>query len=381
MITHRVTTKLAPEPTVRFYRTIAVSFLIVTLALLAVIIFFTSKKAIIVVVAKTDSKNITLDINVEKEKTSNVSIFGFVTSTEFKLTQKYSPTGNKTINSVATGEAIIYNDTAAAQPLVKTTRLLTPGGVLFRLSDRVVVPARGQIAAKVYADQPGQIGDIGPGKFIIPGLSLEKQKVIYAESKTPMSGGVRAVGFLAEADIKAAETDYVEKVKQAADKFFPAAANFNQKLIFVPSHRVTADRQSGEEVAEFNLAGTSTVIAVYFNDDELNSLLGKEISSRLDLSTEKVSATFKDPQVALAGYDLAKQKAQLSAYQDALVTLDVNADKLAVANFFGKSKDEIERYVFGLGHVVGVDVKFSPSWMRSAPAVADRIQVIVKNVQ
>ena len=365
----------------RFYRTIAVSFLIVTLALLAVIIFFTSKKATIVVVAKTDNKNITLDVSVEKQKSGNASISGFVTSTEFQLAQKYFPTGNKTINGVATGEAIIYNDTAAVQPLVKTTRLLTPGGILFRLSDRVVVPARGQIIAKVYADQSGPIGDIGPSKFVIPGLSLEKQKVIYAESKTAMSGGVRAVGFLTETDLKAAEADYLEKVKQAVDKTFVFPSNYNQKLVFVPSHRGAADRQAGEEISEFNLAGTNTVIVVYFNEDELNSLLGREISKRLDLSTEKISSMPKDPQITLAGYDLANQKAQLSVYQDVLATLDVNADKLAASNFFGKSKDEIERYVFGLGHVVGVDVKFSPSWMRSAPAVADRVQVVVKNVQ
>ena len=156
---------------------------------------------------------------------------------------------------------------------------------------------------------------------------------------------------------------------------------YNQKLVFVPSHRVAADRQAGEEISEFNLAGTNTVIVVYFNEDELNSLLGREISKRLDLSTEKISSMPKDPQITLAGYDLANQKAQLSVYQDVLATLDVNADKLAASNFFGKSKDEIERYVFGLGHVVGVDVKFSPSWMRSAPAVADRVQVVVKNVQ
>lgn len=365
----------------RFYRTIAVSFLVVTLALLGVIIFFTSKKATIVVVAKTDNKNITLDVSVEKQKSGGASISGSVASTEFQLTQKYSPTGNKTINGIATGEAIIYNDTTAAQPLVKTTRLLNPGGVLFRLSDRVVVPAKGQVTAKVYADQAGPIGNIGPSKFVIPGLSLEKQKVIYAESKTAMSGGVRTVGFLSEADLKAAETDYVEKVKQAVDKSLGYPPDYSQRLVFVSGRRVAADRQVGEEISEFNLSGTSTVIAVYFSEDELNSLLGKEISKHLDLSVEKVSSRLKDPQVTLAGYDLAKQNAQLSVYQDVLATLDVNADKLAASNFFGKSKDEIERYVFGLGHVVGVDVKFSPSWMRSAPAVADRISVVVKNVQ
>ncbi len=381
MITHRVTTKLAPEPPVGFYRTIAVTFLIVTLVLLGVIIFFTSKKATIVVVAKTDNKNVNLDVNVAQQKTDASSITGVVTTTEFKWTQKYFPTGNKTTDGLAGGTVTLYNETGAAQPLVKTTRLLTLSGVLFRLSDRVVVPAKGQITATVYADQPGASGNIGPSKFTIPGLNADKQKVVYADSAKEMTGGVRTVGILTDGDLKAAESDYVEKVKQAVNNSLGKMGSFDQKLVFVPEHNVSADRKAGEEVTEFNLAGTNTVVVVYYNSDELKSVLAKEISSRIDASTEKVLSVSKEPQVTLGSYDLAKQQARLSVYQDVLVTLDANADKLAAANFFGKTKDEIERYVFGLGHVVGVDVKFSPSWMRTAPAVSDRVQVIIKNVQ
>ena len=381
MITHRVTTKLAPEPTVRFYRTIAISFLIVTLALLAVIIFFTSKKAVIVVVAKTDNKNVNLDINVAKQKIDGLTIVGIVTTTEFKWTQKYFPTGNKTTDGLAVGSVTLYNETGVAQPLVKTTRLLTTAGILFRMADRVVVPAKGQVSVNVYADKPGVPGNIGLSKFTIPGLNEEKQKVIYAASTKEMTGGVRKVGVLTAEDIKAAESDYVEKVKQAIDSSLGQMESFNQKLVFVSAHNVSSDRQAGEEITEFNLAGTNTAVVVYYNSDELKAVLGKAISSRIDASAEKVLSVSKEPQVSLGSYDLAKQHARLSVYQDVLVTLDANADKLAAGNFFGKSKDEIERYVFGLGHVVGVDVKFSPSWMRSAPAVADRVQVIVKNVQ
>jgi len=381
MITHRVTTKLTPEPPVGFYRTIAVSFFIVTLILLGVIIFFTSKKATIVVVAKTDNKNINLDVSIAKEKTGGAAITGIVTTTEFKWTQKYFPTGNKTAEGLAVGSVTLYNETGVAQPLVKTTRLLTPAGILFRLSDRVVVPAKGQITASVYADKPGASGNIGPSKFTIPGLNEEKQKVIYASSVKDMAGGARTIGILTADDLKATESDYVEKVKQAVDNSLGQIGSFNQKLVFVPAHNVSADRQVGEEITEFNLAGTNTVVVVYYNGDELKSVLGKEIFSRIDASVEKVLSVSKEPQVSLGSYDLEKEQARLSVYQDVLVTLDANADKLAAVNFFGKSKDEIERYVFGLGHVVGVDVKFSPSWMRSAPAVADRVQVIIKNVQ
>ncbi len=381
MITHRVTTKLAPEPSVGFYRTIAVSFLVVTLILLGIIIFFTSKKATIVVVAKTDNKNINLDISVAEQKTGKLSIAGLVTTTEFKWSQKYFPTGNKTVPGLAVGSVILYNETSAAQTLVKTTRLLTPGGVLFRLSDRVVIPANGQVTANVYADQPGASGNIGPSKFTIPGLNEEKQKVIYAASAKDMAGGIRTIGILTAEDLKAAESNYIEKVIQEINSSFGQAGVFKQKLIFVPTHNARADRKVGEEVTEFNLDGVSTVVIVFYNNDDLKSVLGSEISGRIDASAEKVLSVSNEPQVSLSSYDLEKQKAAFSVYQDVWVTLDANADKLAASNFFGKNKDEIERYIFGLGHVVGVDVKFSPGWMRSAPAVADRIQVIVKNVQ
>ncbi len=381
MITHRVATRLAPEPPVRFYRTIAVTFLIVTLLLLGVIIFFTSKKATIVIVAKTDNKNINLDIGVASQKTGDLSIAGIVTTTKFHLSQKYSPTGNKTTDGVAVGEVTLINETAAPQTLVKTTRLLTSAGVLFRLSDRVSIPAKGQVLASVYADQLGASGNIAPSKFTIPGLAEDKQKVIYASSSKDISGGVRTIGVLSAEDLKSAKSDYANKVKQTVESSLEDAGSFGQKLIFVPDNNVVVDRQIGEEITEFNLSGTSTVIIVYYNKEDLKSILAKEVSNRVDVSTEKVLSVSKEPQVTLGSYDIEKQKGQLSVYQDVLVTLDVNGEKLMVNNFFGKKKDEIERYVFGLGHVVGVDVKFSPGWMRTAPAVAEKVQVVVKNVE
>lgn len=381
MITHRVATRLAPEPPVRFYRTIAVTFLIVTLILLGVIIFFTSKKATIVIVAKTDNKNINLDIGVASQKTGDLSIAGIVTTTKFHLSQKYSPTGNKTTDGMATGEVTLINETNIPQTLVKTTRLLTSEGVLFRLSDRVSIPAKGQVLASVYSDQLGASGNIPPSKFTIPGLAEDKQKVIYASSSKEMSGGVRTIGVLSAEDLKSAKSDFANKVKQTVEGSLEDAGSFGQKLIFVPDNNVVVDRQIGEEITEFNLSGTSTVIIVYYNKDDLKSILAKEVSNRVDASTEKVLSISKEPQVTLGSYDIEKQKGQLSVYQDVLVTLDVNGEKLMVNNFFGKKKDEIERYVFGLGHVVGVDVKFSPGWMRTAPAVAEKVQVVVKNVE
>lgn len=382
MITHRVATRVAPEPPVRFYKTIAISFLVITIVLLGIVIFFTSKKATVIIVAKTDAKNVSFNLIVGGKAAEGASsIEGVVTSTQFFYSQKYYPTGNKTADGTAAGEVTLYNQTGSAQTLVKTTRLLTPEGVLFRLSDRVVVPAKGSAQAQVYADKPGASGNIGPSKFTIPGLNEEKQKVIYAESQSAMAGGVRKIGILTEEDLKNARADYVKKVKAEVSKILEKIPGFDKNVVSVPDFAVTSDKSAGEEVSEFVLSGTSTVRAAMYNSNALKAIIQKEASRLVDVGSEKVLSVGNNPQVSLASYDVASNSAQITISQDIMVTLDVNADKLAVSNFYNKKKDEIEKYAYGLGHVVGVEVKFSPSWMRTAPAVSDRVKVIVKNVE
>ncbi|MFA5061746.1 MAG: hypothetical protein WC526_01205 [Patescibacteria group bacterium] len=382
MITHRVTTKVAPEPPVRFYRTIAISFLVITLALLGIIIFFTSKSATVVIVAKNDNKNISLNVDIGSDN-SSLSIPGIVTTTVFSWSEKYFPTGSDVSDGVATGKAIIYNESNISQTLVKTTRLLTSAGVLFRLSERVLVPAGGSVTADVYADQAGASGDIGPSTFTVPGLSADRQKSIYAKSTSAMSGGVKKVGILTDNDLKTAAKDYDDKVAKAVSEALgnsPYNA-YDAKLVSVIDKNVKADHKAGDEVSEFTLSGTSSVAVVYYNRTSLQTLVEKSIKDKIDVTTERILSASKDPQVSLVDYDVKKNVARFSVYQDVLVTLDANADRLSVSNFFGKNKDDIERYVLSLPHVVGVDAQFSPSWMGSAPSVSDKIKVVVKSVQ
>ncbi|PIT87331.1 MAG: hypothetical protein COU31_03560 [Candidatus Magasanikbacteria bacterium CG10_big_fil_rev_8_21_14_0_10_40_10] len=381
MITHRMSTKMTPEPPVRFYKTIAITFLILTIALLAVVIFFTSKNATITIVAKSDNKNVNLAIDVSQSGVQN-SLKGTVSSTVFSFTQNYYPTSNKVANGLATGEVTIYNDSSLDQPLVQTTRFLTASGVLFRLSEAVNAPANGSVKAKVYADQEGVTGDIGPSSFTIPGLSADRQKQVYAKSATAMSGGVRKVGVLSNDDLIAAKIDYLSKAKASYLSSMPALATGVDVVISIkPSDNIVVNKQVGDQIDQFSLSGDLTVVLVSYTKTELQTIVSNELSKKIDTNLEKVLSVGKDLQVSLSNYDLTAQTARLSVYQDVLVTLDANGSKLGAVNFFNKSKDEIQRYIMGLSHVVGVDVKFSPGWMRSAPSATDRIKVVVKNVK
>lgn len=381
MITHRLSTQSSLEPPVRFYKIIALSFLLITVVLLGVVIFITSKKADITIVTKEDSESINLNVTVNENGIGTQALKGTVSSTVFFWSEKYQPTGNKKVNGQSKGQVIIYNNGSAEQPLVKTTRLLSPEGVLFRLAEGVVVPANGQVTASVYADQPGAGGDITPAAFTIPGLLPQKQKIVYAESKQPMTGGLQTVGVLSDGDLKSAGEEYLQKTQEAFLTKLKNAGVNGEVVLTVANQSVQADHKAGEEVSSFTLSGTTTFVVVAYNPADLAVLINREAATSIDMTAEKFLSTTEPPHVSVAHFDMASNSAELTVRQDVIVVLDANAQKLSPEHFFGKKKDEIERYVLGLSHVAGVEVKFTPSWVFSAPSVSDRIHVVVKNVQ
>lgn len=379
-VRHTETRFYDSDPSVKFYRTIAFSFLFVTIVILAVVVFMTSKKVTITIFAKEDTKAVDLTVKVAKEKADGV-LSGVVDTANFSFTQKYYPSGYKTVEGVAIGEAVVYNKTAAAQTLVKTTRLLTSNGVLFRLTNQITVPANGQIIAAVYADKAGKDSEIGPSQFTIPGLSVDKQKFIYAESKGNMAGGVKKVGIITDSDLQAAKKDYEEKVKQAYLDKLGALEGDNRVAVQAVNINSSADKKVGDEVSEFTFTGSSTLAVVQYNEKDLNALVEKALVGKVGVGAEKITSSAAEAKVAVAVYDKTAGTAELTVTQTVSATLDANGDKLSAQYFMGKNKDEIERYVLGLDHVSGVEVKFRPVWISKAPSVPDNIKVVVKNVK
>ncbi len=380
MITHRLQTQPPPEPPVRFYKIIALSFLAITVLLLAVVILTTTKKAAITIMAKEDAKTVNLTVGIDKEKRAGQTIAGEVSSTVFVWSETYYTTRSKTVEGSTTGEAIVYNKSNIPQPLVKTTRLLTPQSELFRLSEDIKVPANGQITAKIYPDKPGAA--IGPGQFTIPGLSAARQKFVYAENTKAISGSARQVKILTEEDIAAAQANYLEKARQAfLDDKNTGDAWLNQKIIITSMPATAVSHQAGDETEEYKISGQNNITYLLFNREELEDLINKEIGGKIDLTSEKVLTVNKEPVITVLSHNPAQGTAQLSVAQEVAVTLESNSEKLAVSNFMGKNKADIERYLLGLNHVAGVEINFTPKWTRSAPSVADKIKIVVKNIK
>lgn len=378
MTPRRRETNMAEVQPVRFYKYIALSFLLLTVALLGVIVFMSAKRAVITITTRQQPLEVRTAVVIGQEEGQ---LTGTVEVASVSLQKTFQPKEGREEPAVAIGKVILYNKADYNQPLVATTRLLTPEGILFRLKDRVVVPALGNIEAEVYADQAGKESEIGPSSFIIPGLSEDKQKLIYAISEKSMTGGWRRVGILGESDWQNANDEFkteLEKIgKEKLSKLHPDLL----AVYKLNNLQVTSDKQVGDETGGFTLTGSAEIVGVFYQNDEVKSLADSELRKRLVSDNEILSVNDEAMSLVLNSYDASSTIAQAEVVASGLVSLNPESKQLAKTMFFGKNKEEIRRYLLSLDHVQGVEIKFSPAWMLTVPPVADHVSVVVKSVE
>ncbi|MFA5211471.1 MAG: hypothetical protein WC414_03120 [Patescibacteria group bacterium] len=360
---------------IKFYKIIAITFLFLTLFLLASIIFMSSKSAEIVI--STSSEPISINSSLllsDKELNLNA----LVTSTIVEFSNTFYPEGEKTILAKAEGEVTLYNETEIDQPLVATTRLLNKDGILFRLKSRVNVPAKGNVKAEVVADEEGPNGNIEAGDFVIPGLREEKQSQIYAKSEKAMEGGIRKIGIIDEKDIAEAETALVEFLKEKGKESLREKFSDREGLYQVEQYTFENSKKIGEEADNFVLSGKATISAVFYDKKQIDTyavdLLNREVTN----NSEVLKSSDNEASLSIKKIDLAKNDAELNLSYSGLVSIDQNSRELQKIMFLGKSEDEVKRYVMAIPHVKSVEMNFKPVWMRTIPHVADNVEIIIR---
>lgn len=377
MTPKRHETNFVNNQPVRFYKFIALTFLLVTIVLFVVIIFMSAKEAVITITTKNDP----IEANKYVVIGSSGEWSGIATSTQVSLEKEFNSIGTKEELGVAKGMVILVNETEYDQPLIATTRLLTPEGILFRLKNRVLVPAGGEIEAEVYADVEGSSGNIGPvEKFTIPGLRDETQKVIYAKSEAPMTGGIKVIGVLSVADVKKAESELSKLLEENGKSILSALYPDTKKVYKIVEQSFENDSEIGKEISGFNISGEMTLVAVFYNEADVEmtakELLAKRMVGDVDVLGENINNS-----VVLDSYDLEVGTAVLQIFSNGVVKLNPESAQLDKNIFYGKTKDEVRRYLLSLDHVSGVDIKFSPAWMRTVPHVAEHVKVVVQEVE
>lgn len=349
------------------------------------------------------------------------TLFGETVEVAVQGSDSFSPTGDtgREEPGIAHGIITITNQQSDAQELIAKTRFVPEGGdIIFRIKDGVTVPANGELEVEVFADEPGAKGNIGLNKFYLPGFSSEtKRKLVYAQSDVPMTGGVKKITTLSQADIDNGKINLQKKLfNQALIKLenkIREAKSYNDKVnapqnlptreglkeetpeeelwLATPNPKLLAkatwqeviEAQAkeaiGDEVETFTLTMNLRVITLIFSEKELlevtKNLISKEFKNQKILILHSVVEESLD--YSIKTYDAGQNTAILAAtIKGEIITLSENLlDKKELGTL---TTSNVQVYLDKHPEIKGLEIKEGTPFLRKIPIFKDHVRVKMK---
>lgn len=315
------------------------------------------------------------------------------------------------------GFITVINNSEDEWPLKKETRFQTEEGLIYRINEGVLIPAKtvddlgketpGTFTVAVEADPldvyenpVGERGNIGPSKFIIPGLSQFNQKLLWGESTKPMEGGITRYQRTVQAeDINAAKKQIEDNLIQMAREDLSTRIeemnklnHTNLVLLDDPKYLKTnlqelriSDDLEGSLRDKFEVFAQIEAKGIAYDFDQLFMVLKKELKTRAhpdmqikDDSIRPDSITFES-----VGEDEVlgqiKITATIKGIQEYVIDSSLQAglrfsDKVK-EKIVGLSVEEAESYIGNLSEVDQVNIKLWPIWLSHIPRIADNIEI------
>ncbi|MBI5230437.1 MAG: hypothetical protein HY981_04015 [Candidatus Magasanikbacteria bacterium] len=367
------------NPTPRFYRTIALSFLAGTIILVAAVVSMTVGTAVITI--KTKPQTVTFDApaGISANPTAGNAVKGSIRVVLVQGSTSTNPENGPEQPSYAIGSVTIINNSKENQSLVATTRLLNKNEVLFRLRKGVTVPAGGKVAADVIADKQGKQGEIAPAQFRIPGLSEAKQTLIYAESSAAMVGGTSRKAVMTDADVERATAALTAQLLEQGKKQIESGSNASSTesvsgVFTGVVKEVKNNTKLGAVTDQFTLSMKLEVTGVLYALADLNSYITQAIQSNTAYAGATVSPVGQ-AEITVNRSDEKSQTAELRVKQEWLAKARDYDNLIEKKQLAGLTADDASRALKGLEWVDEARVVFSPSWVKKIPKNLDKIKI------
>jgi hypothetical protein len=380
MATHQ--TPNASQASVRLYKRIAFTFIGLTLVLLGVVLAATLSRATITIVPKPVTVRAEVKVAVDAKTKTAETVPGMVVAESVSGQSTASPAGTgAVVKGKATGTVLLINKRATPQALVATTRLMSKDGVLFRLKKGVNIPANGELKdVEVYADQEGSAGEIGPSTFTIPGLAADLQKLVYAFSEKPMTGGISNVSAVAQTDIDKAVSGLKDQLVAKATNDLAAQTagqGYAGSAIFVNVDAQSVSAKPGDTVGSFDVLLKLTVTGVYYDKDKLQNLGSAALQANVPADMDLGSSDVSTAEVTVQNASTATGTATLDAVFSGQAVVTSASPILDKSRLVGLDATMIKAYFKSQDSISDATVSFSPFWVNQAPA-ANHITINVK---
>lgn len=370
-------------PPSALYRRIAFSFIGAAVVLLAVVSYYSFARVTVTVTQKREVLSAPLAVDVSKAP-SEGEIRGAVGSLTLEAADTFSVTGGdgEVAQTQATGRVKITNATNRNQPLVRTTRLLSAEGVLFRIAETVLVPAQGGVEVAIYADQSGPSGEIPPTRFTIPGLWEGIQDQIYAESNEPTCCGTKTVRLLTDEDLKTAAQELEVKLTAEAREKLRATleiTDLDGEIITSEIVERTSDTEPGVEADRFTVGLTITVTVIFYDNTALIARAESVLAGLVGTEETLVEVDPERMKVIAERHDPEAGTARLAVEAVGLVALRPDSDLFRKERLIGLDRVALETYFNTWDSIESVHIKFRPSWLRRVPRLKDHIEIKIQD--
>ena len=378
-----------PKRPIGLYRQISIFFVILTLGLLAAAFYFFFLKLTVEVTPKTERITDKINFTVlngannaaAAALTDQATVVGSVEKIPVKDENTYPATGENILGQEITGKVSIINNYSQSKTLVATTRLLTADGKLFRIKDRVEIPAGGSATVDIYTDEPSQEMAIGPTTFTIPGLWAGLQDKIYAKSSEAFVYTTNIEKFVQDADLEKAKQDaQTTLTNKVQTQFAGNYKGFDKVIAQIDS--ATLESSSSvkvkEKVAEFKVSISAEVTVVAWQSADAEKIAKDKLISAIPADQNFVSLDAANLQYDLTGADTEAGTATLEASFTGTSRLSDAGEVVDKTKLVNLSEAQINNYLSGLDKFSDFKLTFFPSFIKKAPSLVDRINVIIK---
>ncbi len=399
--------------------------LALSLGLFLVITYIALPGATVYVKPKFDNIDYTVNITLA-DKRKNQTLLSrnephVVASEEImtvtKQTKVFSTTSKLFDGVNSQGFITIINNSEDEWPLKKETRFQTSDGLVFRIKEGVFVPAKtvdeegnealGTYTAAVeadpfdiYAHPIGERGDIGPSRFIIPGLSKFNQKILWGESSGAMEGGVtRYQRVVQEEDIESAKKQIEDNLTlMAREDLSTHIDEMNRinhtNLVLLDDQRYLktelqelriSDDLEGSLRDKFEIFAQIEAKGVAYDFDQLFAILKKELKTRAHPDMQIQDSSIRPESISFESVSedevlgQIKITSTIKGIQEYVIDSSLQAG-LRFSNkvkerIVGLTAEEAESYVGNLPEVDEVEIKLWPIWLSRIPRIVDNIEV------
>jgi len=364
------------------YRKVVISFIVLTSILILIILYFSFVSVKITVIPKPNQ--VTTDFTVEvvegEDGLAEGRVNGVFFSKEVEGEKEFSASGSKSVASDIVGRVTIINNYRRPQPLVATTRLLSPDNILLRIKDRVDVPVNGSVEVNVYADDPSQLIDrtLEPGMhFTIPGLWPQLQDKIYAKAKTTIKLGENKISFVTPEDIDQARQEILAQLESQSLSELGLEDNLI-KAVTIEEKQSFATAKAGEEIEKFTVKTKAVVQGLFFDRDTLIQLAEARLRNDLTKDEELFQIDDNSLVYSVAEIDLVNKIARIQVNLEGTSVIRLNSEILNKERIKGLTKEQVKNYFSQQPAIEQISIDFFPFWIRKVPQLADHIELIIQ---